>query len=542
MDERTTQERWEKFILHRDTIIQEANLKGAEIPLNADYPEIILGLQRITLGLPEAEVESLLDDILGEVVVGDYSVKGQAILDEKEAIRQAIIAKDVAVPAETPLSQFPAKISEISGSVSVSGYVVKFIDYDGSLIKEEIVESGGSATPPSQYEIYVSVKNRNGETPLSEAEWTLGGSVIHEHITFSKWIGDYNSVSADEYVGAWYTCDDDKKLIVYLIVDEITGLNIALNLYVSTGVVTFNWDDGTSETTDGTTGLKSITKTFPAYGIYKLIVDLSSGTSYIGGNVSGSVSSSPCVLRVIVPINYLIRRHSFIGQYRLEGVLLPRNPYLRGFQSTRSLRAFVIPQGVQFEAGFIGYGCNNSGIEAIVFEDTNVNINSEGVTGQYFQQCFGLSYINRLVATFDTGFNQCYRLKRVVFVNGVRAVGGNQFAYVNGIREVTLPDTVYKIGNSAFSYCTTLEKLDIGTGLTDIGYSIIGACTGLKVLIIRSLSLPTYISTQSPFMDPGLENRELKIYVPDALVDTYKTTPYFSIHAKYYRPLSEYTE
>ena len=47
MATRTTQERFEKLVLHRDLIIQEANLKGAEIPLNADYPEIILGIQQI---------------------------------------------------------------------------------------------------------------------------------------------------------------------------------------------------------------------------------------------------------------------------------------------------------------------------------------------------------------------------------------------------------------------------------------------------------------------------------------------------------------
>ena len=37
-------------------------------------------------------MESLLDDILGEVVVGDYSAKGQAILDEKGRLSASIIA------------------------------------------------------------------------------------------------------------------------------------------------------------------------------------------------------------------------------------------------------------------------------------------------------------------------------------------------------------------------------------------------------------------------------------------------------------------
>lgn len=115
MATKTTQERLEKLVLHRDLIIEKANLKGANIPLNSDFPAIIAGIESIILGLDQVSVETLLDSILGEVVTGDYTVKGQAIEDAKEAIRQAIIAKDVAVPVETPLSQYPAKITEISG-------------------------------------------------------------------------------------------------------------------------------------------------------------------------------------------------------------------------------------------------------------------------------------------------------------------------------------------------------------------------------------------------------------------------------------------
>lgn len=47
MTTRTTQERLEKLVLLRDSIITEANLKGAEIALNSDFPAIISGIQQI---------------------------------------------------------------------------------------------------------------------------------------------------------------------------------------------------------------------------------------------------------------------------------------------------------------------------------------------------------------------------------------------------------------------------------------------------------------------------------------------------------------
>ena len=221
MYERTTQERWEKFILHRDTIIQEANLKGAEIPLNADYPEIIIGLQRITLGLPEAEVESLLDDILGEVVVGDYSTKGQAILDEKEAIRQAIIAKDVAVPVETPLSQYPAKIASIEtgGGGGTPKHLVKFVLPDGYVFSiQEVVEGGSAVNPGIPHEI-----------PFT---------------TFTGWLGDYTNITKYTVIFARYEpISSDIILCV-----NITASSLSLTILKSSyGTVTIDWGDGITE-------------------------------------------------------------------------------------------------------------------------------------------------------------------------------------------------------------------------------------------------------------------------------------------------------
>lgn len=45
--------------------------------------------------------------------MGTTAAKLQAALDSKEAIRQAIIAKDVTVPEGTPLREYPAKIAAI---------------------------------------------------------------------------------------------------------------------------------------------------------------------------------------------------------------------------------------------------------------------------------------------------------------------------------------------------------------------------------------------------------------------------------------------
>lgn len=101
------------LIENRDSIITQANLKGANIPLNADYSAIIEGITSIAFELTYAEIETLLEIILGEIVEGDYTVKAAAINYYKEGIRQAIIDKGIAVGIETPFSTYATAISNI---------------------------------------------------------------------------------------------------------------------------------------------------------------------------------------------------------------------------------------------------------------------------------------------------------------------------------------------------------------------------------------------------------------------------------------------
>lgn len=68
----------------------------------------------------------------------------------------------------------------------------------------------------------------------------------------------------------------------------------------------------------------------------------------------------------------------------------------------------------------------------------------------------------------------------------VIAIAENAFAGEEGIRNVTLPDTIESIGNGAFSGCTALEEVAIPEGVSRIGESAFSGCENLQSVSIPS--------------------------------------------------------
>ncbi len=66
----------------------------------------------------------------------------------------------------------------------------------------------------------------------------------------------------------------------------------------------------------------------------------------------------------------------------------------------------------------------------------------------------------------------------------VTEIGGNAFAFCDGLTSVVIPDSVLYIGSNAFSYCTGILFIDLGEGVTSIGSGAFNRCNSLTSLII----------------------------------------------------------
>ena len=517
MDERTTQERWEKFILHRDTIIQEANLKGAEIPLNADYPEIILGLQRITLGLPEAEVESLLDDILGEVVVGDYSTKGQAILDEKEAIRQAIIAKDVDVPVETPLSQFPAKIAAIeTGGGGVPQNIIKatYIDYDGTVLKEEYGAVGFTPTPPAD----------------------PAGDDIR---IFSEWMGIQENLQEDTVIGASYWFGSDLNTHLFISVLSDADLTVSIRVTIWTGRAVIRWGDGQDSATTGT-GNIVLAHTYSSYGEYRIDVEELhlSVRNKLGGSFNPCIDPLKVLTKVYIGWSTVLGFYAFYGgsglKYadRLRSVCLSSvdsmpsaDSRLQGLYYCKSIKALVVP------SSFLPYDFGHqylTGLKYYIFPAI-----AQGGTGSPSIAFKGFNSLNYVIFPPDVssldnfGFTECADLNKYKIPANIISLSGQAFSSTS-IEEIELPETVINgtlpsSTTGMFEKSRNLRKIDIKATFSSIlDTRFIYECYNLEALIFRQENPPTIDST-SGLTPRTHRSAVLKIYVPDLSVEAYKT-------------------
>ena len=267
-----------KLVLHRDLIIEQANLKGANIPLNSDYPAIIAGIESITTGLNPTEVETLLDDILGEVIVGDYTAKGQAILDKIADVLSSIESKGVVVPVDAELTDCPALIDSIQTGGGTDGHKVVTYDYDGiTILKTEYVQDGQDGTPPNDPN--------------------------HAYLVLSGYHGSYVNVTEDRDIYALYTTIDDVTVLFFRLPKSVNSITLNVTSYHVDGF-TYAFNGDTAVTVAGS-GNKQINRTLTAGVTHTLVLGKVSANSSI--KLGRPASYQNCIPLGQLAINTLIK-------------------------------------------------------------------------------------------------------------------------------------------------------------------------------------------------------------------------------------------
>ena len=153
---------------------------------------------------------------------------------------------------------------------------------------------------------------------------------------------------------------------------------------------------------------------------------------------------------------------------------------------------------------------------------------------QAFRNCTVLSAINfptRMEEIKMHAFWGCTSLKTLRLPDGITTAN---CGYQSGIEELYIPDSVETVAQ--FTECTNLRKVDIGTGVKSFLQNAFNADLAIEIFIIRANAIPSYAGWTLPDAFSGM------IYVPDALMESYKTTAGWRNFSTRYKPLSEYTE
>ena len=297
------------------------------------------------------------------------------------------------------------------------------------------------------------------------------------------------------------------------------------------------------------TGVREIV--FPENGIDSILdnafqgvslknLTITDGTTYIGERAFYNSTVENLTLPNSITV---IGEEAFVGS-AIKSYVFPSTitSMPRGsFAKCNNLETFVFPENYDgdpflFGECEVGNGVRYSTPPICVY--WNVIEYNQSFNGA---NSYGKQSIWGLVAACSDSYGGAYaptKTKSVVFGDKVTTIPNYLCAYMKGLTDITLsnsilkigeraflgcislssitiPDNVTNIGAYAFYNCTALTSITIGASVSEIGNYAFNGCSSLKYLYIKAYTPPLLGSSVIP-------NTIGIIYVPRASVDEYK--------------------
>ena len=179
---------------------------------------------------------------------------------------------------------------------------------------------------------------------------------------------------------------------------------------------------------------------------------------------------------------------------------------------------------------------------------TNLALTSlpEGATsfGSYaFGDCpsLALTSLPEGVETMASNlFQNCTSLALTSLPSTLTKMSNSVFYGCSSLALTSLPESLVDIGSNAFYGCTSLTELTINGKITTVNTSTFYGCTRLTKLIIPNITSVPSLKGQNAFGgSTPIINKTGYIYVPDTLVDSFKSATNWSAFATQIKGLSE---
>ena len=172
---------------------------------------------------------------------------------------------------------------------------------------------------------------------------------------------------------------------------------------------------------------------------------------------------------------------------------------------------------------------------------TSVILSSATSVGDYaFARCSELSSVDLPSATSvgADAFYLCSKLSSVDLPSAT-SIGKIAFSDCKNLSFINIP-SARSIANNAFYNCSALKVVDLPNAAS-IGAYVFNGCLALKTLILRKSDSICTLSNTNAFNNTPIKSGTGYIYVPSALIETYKTASNWSTYAAQFRALEDYT-
>lgn len=382
--------------------------------------------------------------------------------------------------------------TNVKGGGSQEGYLVKVVDYDGTIIDEQWLDTGDTYTLPTP-----PVHER-----LTFQEWSCSAQIVNNTITVSN----NDIIAGPIYTTTSGHCEFDIE------VSKATGLTVDLG---SSGDGLKNWGDGSSD--------NQTTHTYADYGVYTIVY---TELPYSRLNTAIFALIEPQLVGVRISSEISSIPHSvFKGAQNLEYVTIPNTVLTidpSAFSMDINIYNSIVSAGGKMTCLIIPPSCTVIPDYLVAYAsmlDTIVIPYGVQSIGSYSMAC-------------------AHSLKKLILPSTITSIGSYAFFENVALEQIILPENLTSIGTSAFTRCYSLQSIVIPQGVTTLNSYALAYCTALSdiickgdvssispmcryslgVLYIEFLS-NTAIPTLSSSFDAAYYNSLLKIVVPDALYD-----------------------
>ena len=390
--------------------------------------------------------------------MGTISDKLSYLNNTKKNIKQAIINKGVTVSDTDTFRSYANKINSIQTgiepklqekSVYENGIITPDYGYDGlSKVTVDVQTTGGGSIGDSGGKYLVQVIDYDG-TVLKSDHLNTGAifrlpnaPTNHERLLFQEWsspvdITDNTVIVEDQdiTIGAVYTTKSGLNEFD-ITLTKATGLIVNFN--VADGTV--NWGDGTSQ--DVT---ELISHTYSEYGTYTITWSGTTSTSDVTRALFGQTQSNS---------NY------YVTDVRLVNINARNALYI--LQYCKSLKSVTISkEQTRISQGFLQ--CCYS-LKSITIPSTITSL-----SGDLCSYCFTLesAVIPKGTTYISVGeFSHCYSLKSITIPSTVTYIESSAFNNCSAIKNLKIPNTITSFGR-IFTSCYNMEKYDM-TSLTAV--------------------------------------------------------------------------
>lgn len=376
-----------------------------------------------------------------------------------------------------------ALLNKASGGSSLrtdGEYLVRVIDYDGSTLKEEWLNTGDIfelPTPPTN-------------DRLTFSTWSSPVDIVDNTVT----VTDDNI-----FIGALYkTKSGATEVDIY--VNENTGLEFTFKNF--TGTTSVDWGDGTTE------NVSTATHTYAQPGNYTVkIYGATAVNAYCFGQ-SGSVRN------YTVKKVFLSNTITSIGNYT--------------FYYLSSLEVLSLSNSIQTIGTHLLVGSLK--LESIILP-TNI---TEIKTRWFYESGIEIIVIPKGVTKIgQETFNTCHCLTMFSFPETLIELDNINFSNTPGVTEIKLPNSLQNVGNNCFYSSLFIKSITFGESIASIGSGFLSSNS--KYIELLDFSKAKQVPTLGGAIT--ITNLACRILVPSTLYDEWIAATNWSAVSQYIFPV-----